>query len=155
AHVLNCRRIELYTRSEEPADESVRTRFRSLIERRVAGCPVAYLVGRKEFFLLPFDVTPAVLIPRPATESLVLSALQRLKPHPSPRILDLGTGSGAIAISLAMHLKTARVIATDSQAAALDVARRNAEKLRVADRIEFRLGDLFDPVAGELFDAVV
>jgi release factor glutamine methyltransferase len=155
AHVLNCRRIELYTRSDDPADDAARTRFRALIERRTAGCPVAYLVGKKEFFLLSFEVSPAVLIPRPATETLVMAALERLKPLDSPRVLDLGAGSGCVAVSLATHLKSARIVATDLSDAAIEIARRNAATNRVSERIDFRLGDLYEPVAGEQFAAVV
>jgi release factor glutamine methyltransferase len=155
SHVLNCRRIELYTRSEELTDESARSRFRSLIERRIAGCPVAYLVGMKEFFLLPFEVSPAVLIPRPATETLVMAALEHLKPLESAQVLDLGTGSGCIAISLAVQLKSIQVVATDTEAATLEIAGRNAAKHGVAARIDFRRGDLYGPVAGERFAAIV
>jgi release factor glutamine methyltransferase len=155
AHVLNCRRIELYTRSEELAGSDVRTRFRALVERRLAGCPVAYLVGKKEFFLLSFEVTPAVLIPRPATETLVLAALERLKATESPRILDIGAGSGCIAISLASRLKSARFVASDVTADALELARRNAERNHVADRIDFRQGADYAPIAGEQFHAIV
>jgi release factor glutamine methyltransferase len=155
AHVLRCRRIELYTRSDEPATDNARSQFRTLVERRLGGCPVAYLVGRKEFFLLDFEVTPAVLIPRPATETLVVAAIERLNVLEAPRVLDLGTGSGCIAISLAVRLPSARIVAIDSSAGALDVARRNAATHGVSDRIEFRHGDLFAPVAGEEFAAVV
>lgn len=154
AHVLNCRRIELYTRSEEPASDGVRSLFRSLVERRLTGCPVAYLVSRKEFFLLNFEVTPAVLIPRPATETLVVAAIERLRGMESPRILDLGTGSGCVAVSLAVRLPSAQLVATDSSIEALAVARRNAESNGVANRIEFRPGDLDAPVAGDLFSAI-
>lgn len=155
AHVLACQRIELYVRSEELAGDEIRARYRGLIEQRVKGCPVAYLVGRKEFFLLPFEVTPAVLIPRPSTESLVLAALERMRAVESPSILDLGTGSGCIAVALAVRLKTARVVAIDREANALEIARRNAAANGVSDRIDFRLGNLLQPVGGELFDAIV
>jgi release factor glutamine methyltransferase len=149
AHALGCERIHLYTRFAEPAADDSRTNFRELVRRRVEGCPVAHLVGRKDFFKLAFEVTPAVLIPRPATESLVLAALERAKPLPAPRILDIGTGSGCIAVSVAFQHKQARVIAVDTSAEALAVARRNAERHGVADRIDFRPGDLYTPVAGE------
>jgi len=155
AHVLNCQRIELYTRSEELAGNDARTRFRALVERRLAGCPVAYLVGKKEFFLLSFEVTPAVLIPRPATETLVLAALERLKAIDAPRILDIGGGSGCIAISLASRLKSSQLVATDVTADALEIARRNAERHNVAGRIDFRQGTDYAPVAGVQFKAIV
>src|SRR5262249_58523570 len=111
AHALGCKRIDLYARSTEEAPESERVRFRELVRRRVDGCPVAYLVGAKEFYLLPFAVTPAVLVPRPATETLVMAALERLKPHATPRVLDLGAGSGCVAGSIAHRHKGARVVA--------------------------------------------
>src|SRR5262249_61973811 len=95
----------------EPAVDDTRTSFRELVRRRVEGCPVAYLVGRKEFYNLAFEVTPAVLIPRPATESLVLAALERATPLPAPRILDVGTGSGCIAVSVARRHRQAAVLA--------------------------------------------
>src|SRR5947208_12249714 len=122
AHVLDCPRIELVARSlEQPTDEE-RARFRELIKRRVDGWPVAYLVGQKEFYLLKFEVSPAVLVPRPETETLVLEALRLLKPRTAPTVLDLGTGSGCIAVSLAHQHKTARVTAVDISPDALDVA---------------------------------
>jgi release factor glutamine methyltransferase len=110
AHSLGCKRIDLYARSSEEAPETERTRFRDLVRRRVEGCPVAYLVGVKEFYLLPFEVTPAVLIPRPATEALVLAALERLKPLAAPRVLDVGTGSGCIGVSIAKQHAAATII---------------------------------------------
>lgn len=155
AHTLGCERIQLYVRSEEVADSEVRARFRDMVQRRVAGTPVAHLVGRKEFFKIDFEVTPDVLIPRPATETLVLAALERLKGIASPRVLDIGTGSGCIAVSVAMRHKGATTIAVDVSEAALAVARRNAAANGVAKRVEFRHGDLYAPVAGEVFDAVL
>jgi release factor glutamine methyltransferase len=156
AHVLDCPRIELVARfPEQPTDEQ-RVRFRELIKRRVDGWPVAYLVGRREFYLLPFEVSPAVLIPRPETETLVLEALRLLKPLAAPAVLDLGTGSGCIAVSVAHQKRDARVTATDVSPDALDVARRNAEAHGVAGRVAFAQGDLFAAVpAGSLFDVVV
>jgi release factor glutamine methyltransferase len=155
AHALGCERIHLYTRFDEPADDETRTNFRELVRRRVEGCPVAYLVGCKEFYKLSFEVTPAVLIPRPATESLVLAALERARPLAAPRVLDLGTGSGCIAVSIARQHKGATVVAVDTSADALAVARRNADKQGVAGQIDFREGDLFGPVAGDTFDLIV
>jgi release factor glutamine methyltransferase len=149
AHALGCRRIELYTRSEEVASDAARATFREQVKRRVEGCPVAYLVGTKEFYLLPFEVTPAVLIPRPATESLVLAALERAKPLPAPRLLDVGTGSGCIAVSVAKRHPGARVVAVDTSDDALAVARRNAERHGVASRVTFRTGDLYADLASE------
>src|SRR5262249_47874682 len=128
SHVLNCKRIELYTRYEEPATDDERARFKELIRKRLEGCPVAYLVGRKEFFSLEFEVNPAVLIPRPDTETLVGECLALARPMTEPDILDIGTGSGAIAVTVAKQHKTARLTATDLSEAALVVARRNAAK---------------------------
>jgi release factor glutamine methyltransferase len=156
AHALGCRRIELYTRHQEPALEGVRTRFRELINKRVEGCPVAYLVGRKEFFSLEFEVTPAVLIPRPDTECVVLECLRLAKGMSQPNVLDLGTGSGNLAVAVAHHLKAAQVTAVDISADALVVAERNARKHSVSIRIAFLKGDLFEPVfQDERFDFII
>jgi release factor glutamine methyltransferase len=122
----------------------------------VEGCPVAYLVGRKEFYKLSFEVSPAVLIPRPATESLVVRALELLKPLPAPRVLDVGTGSGCIAISVAKQHPGAMVIAVDVSPDALAVARRNAERHGVAGRVQFGTGDLYANLNGTTsFDLIV
>jgi release factor glutamine methyltransferase len=156
AHVLNCPRIELIARSLEVPPDADRARFRELIKRRVEGWPVAYLVGQKEFYLLKFEVSPAVLVPRPETETLVMEALRVLKPVREPTVLDLGTGSGCIAVSVAHQKQDARVTATDISPDALDVAKRNAERHGVADRVTFAQGDLFAAVpAGRAFDLVV
>jgi release factor glutamine methyltransferase len=155
AHALGCTKIDLYVRHEEEPPEDRRTAFREMIRKRAEGMPVAYLVGHREFYSLSFDVTPAVLIPRPETETLVLEALRLLKPLDAPRVLDLGTGSGCIAVSLAKQHKAARVTAVDISPAALAVAAGNAAKHGVADRIGFLEGDLFAPVAGQTFDVIV
>src|SRR5262245_3088874 len=99
-HVLGYTKTYLTMNFDEQPNEADRARFRELIQRRVAGWPVAYLVGSRDFYLLSFDVSPAVLIPRPDTETLVLEALAVLKPLASPAVLDIGTGSGCIAVSL-------------------------------------------------------
>lgn len=157
AHSLNCTRIDLYgARYAEVASAAVRQQYRDLIRQRIEGCPVAYLVGKKEFFSLELEVSPAVLIPRPDTELVVTTCLDLARRGPQPKILDLGTGSGAIAIALARHLPAARVTATDISAEALEVARRNAVKHDVADRIHFVQGPMFEPVpANERFDFIV
>jgi release factor glutamine methyltransferase len=128
-----------------------------LIGKRIEGCPVAYLVGRKEFYSLELEVSPAVLIPRPDTETLVLHALAVAKQYAAPRILDIGTGSGNIPIALAKHLPQAQITTIDRSSAALAVARRNAEKHGVAGRIRFLEGDLFSPLqgVGERFELIV
>jgi release factor glutamine methyltransferase len=156
AHAQGCRRIELYTRHEEIATEAVRTRFRELIRRRVEGCPVAYLVGKKEFFSLEFEVSPAVLIPRPETEMLVMTCLEAMRRIPEPVLLDVGTGSGNLVIALLKQLPRARATAVDCSAGALEIARRNAGKHGVENRIRFLQGDLLEPLVGEeRFDAIL
>jgi release factor glutamine methyltransferase len=156
AHVRGCPRIALYTAFDTPVDEAARGRFRELVKRRGEGEPVAYLVGSREFFSLPFRVTPAVLVPRPETEGLVVRVIDLCKPLATPRIIDVGTGSGAIAVTLAKHLPQAVITATDISAEALAVARENAARHGVADRIEFLECDLLDhPRAAGPWDVIV
>ena len=156
AHALGCKRIDLYARHGEEAPEPGRQRFRELVRRRVEGCPVAYLVGGKEFFSLEFTVNRAVLIPRPDTECLVVECLRLAKPMAEPAILDVGTGSGCIAVSVAKHHKTALVTAVDLSAEALSVASSNADKHGVAERVRFVQGDLFAPIpSAESFDFIL
>jgi release factor glutamine methyltransferase len=145
AMAAGCQRIDLYTRFDEPAPETLRTSFRELVRRRAEGMPVAYLVGRREFYSLSFRVTPDVLIPRPETELLVVALLDRARPRVAAGALsvaDVGTGSGIIAICAAKYLPTARVTAIDISPQTLAVARANAEDLKVAERIELIEGDL-------------
>lgn len=128
----------------------------SLLEKRGAFVPLHYLLAEKEFMSLPFRVTPAVLIPRWDTESLVEAALKILREKKNPRVLDLGTGCGVIAISLAYYLPQASFVATDISGAALEVAGENARNLGVAEKIRFVRGNLFAALAdGERFDAIV
>jgi release factor glutamine methyltransferase len=162
AHVRGCKRIELYTAFEEPASDELRQRFRELVKQRAAGKPVAYLVGQREFFSLPFEVTPDVLIPRPETELLVVRALDVAKQAPLSerqdgiQVADVGTGSGILAVTLAKRIPAAEVIAIDVSPAALAVAQRNAVLHGVANRIEWIEGDLFANVpADERFDLIV
>jgi release factor glutamine methyltransferase len=157
AHTLGCKRIDLYgLRFEEVATEEVRRSFRELIRKRVEGCPVAYLVGRKEFYNLEFEVNPSVLIPRPDTECVVGECLRLARELDKPQVVDLGTGSGAIAVAVAQKHKRAQVTAVDLSAEALAVAARNAARHGVADRVRFLQGDLFGPIAaGECFDFVL
>jgi release factor glutamine methyltransferase len=129
--------------------EKERDRFLEMAARRAAGEPVAYILGRKEFYGLEFDVDAAVLIPRPETELLVDLALAR---NPQS-VLDVGTGSGAIALAIKRHRPQARVVATDKSAAALEVARRNAARFNL--EVELRHGSWFEPVAGERFEAII
>lgn len=161
AHVRGCPRIALYTAFDTPVADPERSRFRELVKRRGAGEPVAYLVGAKEFFSLPLRVSPAVLVPRPETEGLVVRALDLAKEMAArgvaaPRIIDIGTGSGAIAIALAKRLPTATVTAVDVSAAALEVARDNAARLGVADRMTCVESDLFaDSATAGPWDLIV
>ncbi|CAG2272210.1 N5-glutamine S-adenosyl-L-methionine-dependent methyltransferase [Burkholderia sola] len=134
AHALGWTRTQLITRGDAPLDDAAVERFRALEARRVAGEPVAQLVGMREFFGRPFDVTPDVLIPRPETELLVEATLDAIGGLPHAAVLDLGTGSGAIAVSIAAERPDARVWALDRSPAALAVAQRNADKLLDARR---------------------
>jgi release factor glutamine methyltransferase len=161
AEALGCQRIELYTTFEETPSEDVRAAFRELVRRRAEGAPVAYLVGRREFYSLSFRVTPDVLIPRPETELLVVAAIDLAKERFSTldsrlSIADVGTGSGIIAVCLAKHLPAWRVTAVDISTAALAVAEDNAKRHGVSDRIEFVESDLLAAVpADRRFDFVV
>ncbi len=156
AHVLDWQRVQLYTHFEEEVDQSSRTAFRELVRRRSEGAPVAYLVGRKEFYSLAFIVSPAVLIPRPESEFVVVEYLEQTRHLASPRAVDVGTGSGCLAIASAHRQPAAHFVAIDVSEEALAVARRNAAQLGVLDRIDFRLGSQLEPIAGEgPFDAII
>jgi release factor glutamine methyltransferase len=157
AHARGCQRIMLYTAFEEVASEELRTKFRELVKRRTAGEPFAYLAGKREFFSLEFAVTRDVLIPRPETEQLVMTVVDwvRRRGLPSARIIDLGTGSGCIAVCLAKQLPGAQITAVDVSEAALAVARRNAERHGVSGRVEFARSDLLADVPAGQFDVIV
>ena len=156
AHVLGCTRIEVFARSDVEPTAAEKTAFRELIRKRSEGWPVAYLVGSREFYLLKFEVTPAVLVPRPDTETLVLEALKLLHGRQTPSVLDLGTGSGCVAISIAHQFPRAQVTAVDLSPDAIEVARRNANKHGVSDRMSLLCGDLFDPLPTDAtFDIIV
>jgi release factor glutamine methyltransferase len=135
-------RIELLSRIVA-VDETARDRFAQLVARRAAREPLAYILGRKEFYSLELEVGPGVLIPRPETEILVEVSLEELGRRGDPRVLDVGTGSGAIALAIAVGAPDAHVVATDVSASALAVARRNVERLGMAGRVEIRLADCF------------
>ena len=128
-------------------------RFNEMVARRRSGEPIAYIVGRREFYSLPLSVGPPVLIPRPETELLVDLALERLPSDAAASVLDLGTGSGAIALAIKRNRPRARVVAVEIGATALEYAKRNAAKLGL--EIELRHGRWFEPVRGERFDLVV
>jgi len=197
SEALGMSRVELYTNHERPLSTSEVDRFRDLLRRRAAREPVAYILGRREFWSLEFSVDRRVLIPRPETETLVETALRactgRLGSIAAPtryeadapnandavdeleptrgapggkarpavpllaeRLLDIGTGSGAIAVALAVELPELTIVATDESAATLEVAPRNAARHGVAERIDFRCGDLFAAIADEeIFDVIV
>ena len=156
AHVLQQDRLHLYVHFDQPLTPTERDAFKRLIRERVQGTPTQYLTGRQEFWSLEFQVAPGVLIPRPETEHLVEAAAARAKSLASPAILDIGTGSGAIAISLRKELPQAAISASDISGDALTIARRNAERIFPdGHRITFAQGDLFAPFSGQMFDLIV
>jgi release factor glutamine methyltransferase len=156
AKVLSWERVQLYTHYEDEVGEQPRGAFRDLVRRRAEGMPVAYLVGRKEFYSLGLAVSPAVLIPRPDSEFVVVEFLEVAKGSEAPRGVDVGTGSGCLALACAQHHKTARFVAIDISPEALRVAEANARTHGLTDRVEFRQGDRLGPVAGdEPFDVIL
>ncbi len=177
-HALGVSDAYLIAHSGQALSDAQSESYAALVARRGAGEPVAYIVGAREFFSLEFKVTPAVLIPRPETEGLVEFALERIAPDSVQRVLDLGTGSGCIAISIARHRSRAEVVAVDSSTAALAVALENAAQLldKTASgsnptptltlplrgggeidygRVEFVQSDWFSALAGRKFDLIV
>ncbi len=157
SHVLGWSRTQLITRDREPLAPQTVAAYRVLQARRVAGEPIAYLTGTREFFGLTLSVSPSVLIPRPETELLVELALARLEGRRSPRVLDLGTGSGAIALAIAHSRPDARVIALDRSADALAVAQANARQLGLDARVQFVESDWYAdlPSQSAPFDIIV
>lgn len=161
AHARGCERIALYTAFDEEPSEQVRAAFREMVRRRADGTPVAYLVGYKEFYAATFEVNPDVLIPRPETEHLVVQVLDCAKKLASNSsrltIVDVGTGSGAIAISVAKHFLNCHLTAVDISPEALEVARRNASRHGLNhERIDFVQGDLLSWCsADQQFDMIV
>lgn len=150
AHALGWSRARVLARLQETIPDDALQAFRVLVQRRAASEPVAYLTGRKEFYGLEFFVDRRVLVPRPETETLVAAALewarQRFSPHDTLLIADIGTGSGCIAVALAVHLPNAMIYATDLSSDALTVARQNVERHGVADRVVLLCGDLLAPL---------
>lgn len=156
AHVLNCRRLDLYIDSEKKLPLETVLRFNELINRRLNKIPVAYLIGTREFMGLSFAVNENVLIPRPDTEILTEFVGEYLrKLGKTVNFADIGTGSGAIAVSILKFVKNSRAAMVDISAEALKVAKFNAEKFNVDDRAEFFCGDMFLPLKGRIFDAIV
>ncbi|SDQ43672.1 [protein release factor]-glutamine N5-methyltransferase [Pseudoxanthomonas sp. CF385] len=152
-HVLGRDRAWLFAHGDAPLAATEAIAFEGLLQRRLAGEPVAYLVGRRGFWTLDLQVSPATLIPRPETERLVELALARLPDDTSLRIADLGTGTGAIALALASERPQARVIATDLSDDALTIARANGSANDLKN-VEFRAGSWWTPVAGERFHLI-
>lgn len=153
-HALGRSRAWLFAHADDGVDDSARQRFADLVAARGRGVPVAYLVGRRGFWTLDLVVTPDVLIPRADTELLVELALDRIPPGVACAVADLGTGSGAIALAIASERPLARIVATDASAAALAVARGNAQRLGLAN-VEFALGDWCVALGTQRFDVIV
>jgi len=156
AHALGVGRSGLYARVHDVVPAAAAERFEALLARRVRREPVAYLTGVQEFWSLPFAVTPAVLIPRPETELLVELALAQVPSAAAPVVLDVGTGSGCLAVAIAHERSGARITALDISRAALEVARRNAATHGVSQRVTWIASDLFDGLAADArFDLIV
>lgn len=163
-HALGRDRTWLYTNPEAALEPAATEEYFKLVARRCAGEPTQYLTGKQEFWGLEFEVTPAVLIPRPETEHVLEVALERLgargikvdfltgAPSPALRVADVGTGSGCLAVALAYELPHAEIFATDISAAALEVARRNATRHGMADRVHFQESDLLGTLLHEVQD---
>lgn len=156
SHILGRERIYLYVHFDEPLEPTELARYREAIKQRVQRVPVAYIIGEKEFMGLTFRVTADTLVPRPDTEILVQAAVERLRAHgEAPRFADIGTGSGAICLSVLHFLPKAQADTVDISPAARAVAEENAAALEVADRITFHTGDLLAPLAGQCYDAIL
>lgn len=151
AEALKCQRIELYTRFDQVPDDQPMGLYRDWVKRHAKGEPVAYLVGHQEFYSLKFNVNSNVLIPRPETEHLVIAAIDAAKAigKPQPRILDIGTGSGCVAITLAKQIPGCQVVAVDVSSEALQVAKENIELHDVASQVSLVESDLFQAVADD------
>jgi len=145
-HALNIDRVQVYIDLEKELTPRQEQAFRHLLERRLKGEPAAYITGRREFYGLDFEVNPVVLIPRPESELLVETALGLVRSQPSAIIADIGTGSGAIAVSLAVNLPQAKIYAADISTAALETASANCRKHGVSDRVRLLEGDLLEPL---------
>jgi len=155
AHVLGCRRLDLYLAYDRALAAGEVDRYRDLVTARAQRVPTAYLTGRREFLGLEFTVTRDVLIPRPETELLAEEALEFLRGREAARVVDVGTGSGCLAVTLAVRRPDLGVDAVDRSRAALAVARANAERHGVLGRVRFVEGDLLEPFRGAPWDAVV
>ncbi|MDR1486876.1 MAG: peptide chain release factor N(5)-glutamine methyltransferase [Deltaproteobacteria bacterium] len=156
SEVLGLKRVQLYINFERILTTSEVDAYRELVRRRAAREPIAYILGRKEFYKLDLTVSPSTLIPRPETEHLVDEAIRILKRLnlAQAKVADIGCGSGAIALALASNLPQITVSAVDISAEALEVAEQNAKKHNLAERIRFFAGDLTEPLVGERFDVI-
>lgn len=152
--VLKVPRAYLLAHPERELNEAEQSTCQALLHRRLAGEPMAHILGEREFFGLNLKVTPATLIPRPETELLVELALQKLSQHPGMRVLDLGTGTGAIALAIAHTRPDVEVVAVDASASALEVARENARRLGTGN-VSFEQSDWFSALGGNRFDLIV
>ncbi|WP_418871079.1 peptide chain release factor N(5)-glutamine methyltransferase [Selenomonas bovis] len=156
SHILGRERIYLYVHFDEPLEPAELARYREAIKQRVQRVPVAYIIGEKEFMGLTFRVTADTLVPRPDTEILVQAAIERLRARgDAPRFADIGTGTGAICLSVLHFLPKAQADTVDISPAARAVAEENAAALEVADRVTFHTGDLLAPLAGQCYDAIL
>jgi release factor glutamine methyltransferase len=156
--VLGCDRAYLYAHPERELTADEQARYQEVIAQRARGCPTQYITGHQEFWGLDLIVTPAVLIPRPETEHVVETVLELVKQRgreQTLKLLDVGTGSGCIALALASELPEAEIHACDISESALEVARANAARLRLQDKVQFRHSDLLSAYAGEQFDLVI
>ncbi|QOJ21708.1 MAG: peptide chain release factor N(5)-glutamine methyltransferase [Gammaproteobacteria bacterium] len=153
-YVLDATQAHLLTHPDQMLNAQQLEEFQCLVKRRIDGAPIAYLTGKRDFYDLTFKVNEAVLIPRPETELLVDLALQLIPLDRSCRVLDLGTGSGAIAITLAKHRPQSQITAVDVSPAAMAVCRQNAQNLQI-DNLSLVMGSWFDELSGERFDLIV
>jgi len=153
-HCRNVNRAWLLTHENDALEANIFAQFEMLLKRRLGGEPIAYILRKREFYGLEFKVTKDTLIPRPDTETLVDSALEKIPGDSYCRVLDLGTGTGAIAIAIARHRPLAQVTAVDASAAALAVAQENVQSLR-ASNVQCVLSNWFDALSGQTFDVIV
>jgi release factor glutamine methyltransferase len=153
--VLGCDRAYLHAHPERELTSDENARYDQALSHRASGIPAQYITGHQEFWGMDFVVTPAVLIPRPETEHLIETVLPLARPLTNPRIVDVGTGSGCIAIALAKELSNAEIHAVDISSAALEVAQANAVRLQLQDRVQFRQADLLHGFGPASFDFVV
>lgn len=155
AFLLDQDRTFILSHADDPISGEQETLFQEFLNARAQGEPAQYITGRQDFYGLEFEVTPAVLIPRPETELLIEAAIKLIGAEETVSFCDVGTGSGCIAITLLVQLPLAHAIAVDVSPAALEIATRNAARHRVTDRIEFLLSDCFASVPQQTFDLIV